>query len=86
MLGKESDLFHRNECSQVNCAPFRIEPCSVYLHHLGFMCYRTLDNGEVDFCADVLKQSCNNTDGNDTRSIENIGPQEEGECANDHVV
>ncbi|XP_035512144.1 coiled-coil domain-containing protein 115 [Morone saxatilis] len=39
---------------------------------------RTLDSGEVDFCTERVKQKCNNEAGTDARSIEDIGPQEEG--------
>ncbi|XP_022597173.1 coiled-coil domain-containing protein 115 isoform X1 [Seriola dumerili] len=37
---------------------------------------RTLDNGEVDFCTERVTQS--KESGKDVRSIEDIGPQEEG--------
>ncbi|XP_041801136.1 coiled-coil domain-containing protein 115 isoform X2 [Chelmon rostratus] len=39
---------------------------------------RALDNGEVDFCTERVKQKCCNDDGKDARSIEDIGPREEG--------
>ncbi|KAF1390450.1 hypothetical protein PFLUV_G00058170 [Perca fluviatilis] len=39
---------------------------------------RTLDNGEVDFCTERVKQKCSNEAGKDARLIEDIGPQEEG--------
>lgn len=39
---------------------------------------RTLDNGEVNFCTEGLKQKGSNEAGKDARSIEDIGPQEEG--------
>ncbi|XP_042348350.1 coiled-coil domain-containing protein 115 isoform X2 [Plectropomus leopardus] len=39
---------------------------------------RTLDNGEVNFCTESVKQKCSNEDGKDAKSIEDIGPQEEG--------
>ncbi|XP_076596220.1 vacuolar ATPase assembly protein VMA22 [Chaetodon auriga] len=39
---------------------------------------RTLENGEVDFCTERVKEKCCNEDGKDARSIEDIGPQEEG--------
>lgn len=39
---------------------------------------RTLDNGEVKFCTEKVKQRCNNEDEKALRSIEDIGPQEEG--------
>ncbi|KAI3357710.1 hypothetical protein L3Q82_016111 [Scortum barcoo] len=37
---------------------------------------RTLDNGEVDFCTERVKQLCRNEPGKN--AIEDIGPQEEG--------
>ncbi|XP_051281359.1 coiled-coil domain-containing protein 115 isoform X2 [Dicentrarchus labrax] len=39
---------------------------------------RILDSGEVDFCTERVKQKCNYEAGTDARSIEDIGPQEEG--------
>lgn len=39
---------------------------------------RTLDSGEVDFCSERVKQKCSNEAGKDAKSIEDIGPQEEG--------
>lgn len=39
---------------------------------------RTLDNGEVNFCTESVKQKHSNDDGKESRSIEDIGPQEEG--------
>lgn len=39
---------------------------------------RTLENGEVDFSTERLKQKGSNEDGKDARPIEDIGPQEEG--------
>ncbi len=50
------------------------------------MCYRTLDNGEVDFCTERVKQKCSNEAGKYAKSIEDIGPQEEGESAVVHVL
>lgn len=50
------------------------------------MFYRALDNGEVDFCTERVKQKCCNDDGKDARSIEDIGPREEGESTIVHVV
>ncbi|XP_070766979.1 coiled-coil domain-containing protein 115 [Enoplosus armatus] len=38
---------------------------------------RTLDSGEVDFCTEKVKQKCNEAE-KDAKSIEDIGPQEEG--------
>lgn len=45
------------------------------------MCYRTLDSGEVDFRTEIVKQKSSNETGKDVGSIEDIGPQEEGESA-----
>ncbi|XP_074500377.1 coiled-coil domain-containing protein 115 isoform X2 [Sebastes fasciatus] len=39
---------------------------------------RKLDNGEMDFCTERVKQKCNIDAGKDARSVEDIGPQEEG--------
>ncbi|KAM9350915.1 coiled-coil domain-containing protein 115 [Symphorus nematophorus] len=39
---------------------------------------RTLDNGEVDFCTERVEQKCNTDAGKDAKSIEDIGPQEQG--------
>uniref|UniRef100_UPI003AABBA42 coiled-coil domain-containing protein 115 n=1 Tax=Centroberyx gerrardi TaxID=166262 RepID=UPI003AABBA42 len=39
---------------------------------------RTLDNSEVEFCTERVTQKCNNESGKDVRSVEDIGPQEEG--------
>ncbi|KAL7398868.1 hypothetical protein ABVT39_016322 [Epinephelus coioides] len=39
---------------------------------------RTLDSGEVDFCSERVKQKCSNEAEKDAKSIEDIGPQEEG--------
>ncbi|XP_034732686.1 coiled-coil domain-containing protein 115 [Etheostoma cragini] len=39
---------------------------------------RALDNGEVGFCTERVKQKCSNETGKDARLIEDIGPQEEG--------
>ncbi|KAK1898655.1 Coiled-coil domain containing protein 115 [Dissostichus eleginoides] len=39
---------------------------------------RTLDNGEVDFCTERSKQKARDEAGKEARSIEDIGPQEEG--------
>lgn len=39
---------------------------------------RTLDNGEVDFCAERVKQKCSKEAGEYAKSVEDIGPQEEG--------
>lgn len=39
---------------------------------------RTLDNGGVDFHTERVKQNCSNETGEDVRSVEDIGPQEEG--------
>lgn len=50
------------------------------------MHYRTLDNGEVDFCTERSKQKARDEAGKEARSIEDIGPQEEGESATVHVV
>lgn len=38
---------------------------------------RTLENGEVDFCTERVKQKCSNEAGKNGRSIEDIGPQDE---------
>ncbi|XP_045911990.1 coiled-coil domain-containing protein 115 isoform X1 [Micropterus dolomieu] len=38
---------------------------------------RTLDNGEVDFCTEIV-QMCSNEAEKNAKSIEDIGPQEEG--------
>lgn len=51
-----------------------------------FMCYRTLDNGEVDFSTERAQQKCSKEVGLDAKSVEDIGPQEEGESAIVHVV
>lgn len=42
------------------------------------MDFRTLDNGGVDFHTERVKQNCSNETGEDVRSVEDIGPQEEG--------
>ncbi|XP_073326526.1 coiled-coil domain-containing protein 115 [Pagrus major] len=39
---------------------------------------RTKDNDEVEFCTEKVKQKCSNDAGKDVKSIEDIGPQEEG--------
>ncbi|XP_032376664.1 coiled-coil domain-containing protein 115 [Etheostoma spectabile] len=39
---------------------------------------RALDNGEVDFCTERVKQKFSNETGKDAKLIEDIGPQEEG--------
>lgn len=39
---------------------------------------RSLDNGKMDFCTERVSQKCSNESGKDDRSIEDIGPQEEG--------
>uniref|UniRef100_A0A3Q3WGE9 Vacuolar ATPase assembly protein VMA22 n=1 Tax=Mola mola TaxID=94237 RepID=A0A3Q3WGE9_MOLML len=39
---------------------------------------RTLDNGVVDFHTERVKQTCSNETGKDAKSIEDIGPKEEG--------
>ncbi|XP_068180959.1 coiled-coil domain-containing protein 115 [Antennarius striatus] len=38
---------------------------------------RTLDNGEVSFCTERVKEKYSGEDGKDSGSIEDIGPQEE---------
>lgn len=45
---------------------------------VGLLCHRTLDNGEVDFHTERVKQSCSNEIGKDAKSVEDIGPHEEG--------
>lgn len=42
---------------------------------------RTQDNGEVDFCIEKVKQKPSNETDRDTKSVEDIGPQEEGRFA-----
>lgn len=74
-------MFLGNECTQVNCCPMELNSCQFKKKFLGFMCYRTLDNGEVDFCTERVKQKCSNEAGKDAMSIEDIGPQEEGELS-----
>lgn len=49
------------------------------------MCCRTLDNGEVDFCTEIV-QMCSNEAEKNAKSIEDIGPQEEGESTIVHVM
>ena len=44
------------------------------------MCYRSLDTGKMEFCSERVSQKCSDS-GKDDRSIEDIGPQEEGETA-----
>lgn len=44
-----------------------------------FVCRRTLAKGEVNFCIERLKQS--SMDSGELKTIEDIGPQEEGESA-----
>ncbi|XP_010745476.2 coiled-coil domain-containing protein 115 [Larimichthys crocea] len=39
---------------------------------------RTLDNGEVDFSTERAQQKCSKEAGLDAKSVEDIGPQEEG--------
>ncbi|XP_030279720.1 vacuolar ATPase assembly protein VMA22 [Sparus aurata] len=39
---------------------------------------RTQDNGEVEFCTKKVEQNCSNEADKDVKSIEDIGPQEEG--------
>ncbi|XP_067448405.1 coiled-coil domain-containing protein 115 [Thunnus thynnus] len=40
---------------------------------------RSLDNGKMEFCTERVSQKCSNESGKDgMRSIEDIGPQEEG--------
>ncbi|XP_029912684.1 vacuolar ATPase assembly protein VMA22 [Myripristis murdjan] len=39
---------------------------------------RTLDNNEVEFCIERVTQKCNNESGKDVKTVEDIGPQEEG--------
>lgn len=39
---------------------------------------RTLDNGEVDFCTEKVKQKSNSETDKDASLVENIGPQEKG--------
>lgn len=41
--------------------------------------FRTLDNGEVDFHTERVQQNCSNDSEQDARSVEDIGPQEEGD-------
>lgn len=43
------------------------------------MCYRTLDNGETEFSTVRESQKCSNESGKDSTTVEDIGPQEEGE-------
>lgn len=38
-----------------------------------------MENGDVDLVTEKVKQKRTNNTGKDARSIENIGPQEEGE-------
>lgn len=44
------------------------------------MDFRTLDNGGVDFHTERVKQNCSN-ETEAVRSVEDIGPQEEGACS-----
>lgn len=40
-----------------------------------------MGNGDVDFRTEQVKQKCSTETGKDARSVEDIGPQEEGESA-----
>lgn len=43
------------------------------------MDFRTLDNGGVDFHTERVQQNYSNDSEQDARSVEDIGPQEEGD-------
>lgn len=44
---------------------------------LVFVCYRKMENGELGFCTDRISQS--KESGKDVMSVEDVGPQEEGD-------
>lgn len=43
------------------------------------LCHRTLANGEVDFCVERHKQT--SKDSGELKTIEDVGPHDEGESA-----
>lgn len=49
------------------------------------MDFRTLDNGGVDFHIERVKENCTNESGEGGSSVEDIGPQEEGDYSVDPV-